>query len=93
MNWQIAVGLQVLHRLLARPQGRNLRFQTGNILDLLIKSFDLGLQQLVFFLLPRYLGLKPKKNDSGEQTTGKNRDSQTGIEYILAQFARRLAVR
>jgi hypothetical protein len=93
MDRQISVGLQVFNGLLARSQGGNLGFKTGDILDLGIKTPDLGLQQLISPLLIGNLGLEPEKNNAGEQTTRKGGQPQTSIKNVFAKFARSFAMR
>ena len=88
VNRLVAVGLQVFHGLLARPQGCNFRFQSGNILDLPFKHLDFGAQHIVFALLTGYLGLVPKVNATRNQTTQQGGSSQRQVEKIAPVFAR-----
>ena len=91
-NWPILVRREVVEGAEYVTVPLNI-YQIGNLLDLFVNMFDLGLQYLVFPLLPGYLGLIPEENDTGKQTTHQDRGTQTQIEYVTAKFARRFAMR
>jgi hypothetical protein len=59
----VAVGLQVFHRLLARPQRGDLLLQGGDVLDLAFELLDLGLQDR----------LRSAGRRSGRRTRGRCR--------------------
>jgi hypothetical protein len=89
---QVAVGLEVFHRLLARAQAGDLLLQGGDLLDLHLELLDLAAQQGVLALLRRDLGLEPQEDGAGDDAAEQGRDAQRGEERLAPALARRLAV-
>ena len=93
MHRRVAVGLQVLDRLLARLQRVDLGAQRRDVLDLRLEPLDLGLQEVVAGdlridpLLQRHV---PQADDDGAD---HGRDPECDEEGPLARGSGRLAVR
>ena len=63
---QIAVGLQIFYRFLARLKGCNFGFLSRNALNLLLQLLNFRLQHLVLGLLVAQLQLQPQVHHSGQ---------------------------
>ncbi len=92
MDGQVAVGLEILHRLLARTQGSDFLFDRGDFLDLPLQDLDLGLQEGIAPLLLSDHHLEPPIDDGGDREAHQERREHRHLEGFLAAFPGCLAV-
>jgi hypothetical protein len=93
MYRQVAIALQVFHRVLPRPQRGDFRLQGGNLLDLVFQAGDLGFQEVVLAALAFDLGEVPGVHGAANQAADQGGNAKRGEKCFAPALARSFAVR
>ncbi len=92
MDRQIAIRLQVFHRLLSCLEGGNLTFKVRHLLDLRFQLGDFRFQERVALLLVGDHLLVPEVDGAGNKCTCQQGQHQRNVEHLARPLARHLAV-
>lgn len=92
MNGQVAIGLEILHGLLACAQSCNLIFDGCYFFDLFFEHLNFLLQEIILGLLISDHHLKPPIDSPSNDQTKEERREHGGLEGLFATLPRLLSV-